>query len=80
MKNEAPKLLFTERSLPFILKAFGKEINEDGLIIEIETKEPVLTPEGEEININEFGGLKKGSDIFLKNDLFSIMNLADGKY
>jgi len=75
-----PKLLFTEKAAPFILEAFGKEINADGLIIETATGEPVLTPEGEEVSFREFGGLKKGSEIFIKDDLYSIMNLAEGKY
>lgn len=75
-----PKLLFTEKSLPLILEAFGKSINSDGLIIETATGEPILTPEGEELKAKEFGGLKKGSEIFLKEDLYSIMNLSEGKY
>jgi hypothetical protein len=74
-----PKLLFNEKSLPLILEAFGKSIK-DGIIIETATGEPVLTPEGEEIEASKFGGLKKGSEIFLKDDLYSIMNLAEGKY
>ncbi|HEX7413831.1 MAG TPA: hypothetical protein VF411_07270 [Bacteroidia bacterium] len=75
-----PKLLFTKRSLPLILEAFGKSINEDGLIIDTKTGEPVFTPENEEIEATEFGGLKKGSEKFIKSDLYSIMNLAEGKY
>ncbi len=78
--NIKPKLLFTEKSLPLILEAFGKSINEDGIIIETATGEPVLTPEGEEIEAKKFGGLKRGSEIFIKDDLFAIMNLTEGKY
>ena len=78
--NNTPKLLFTEGAMPYILEAFGKKINSDGLIIEIATGEPVLTPEGEEVNYREFGGLKKGSEIFIKDDLYSIINLAENKY
>jgi hypothetical protein len=75
-----PKILFTQRALPFILAAFGKSINADGIIIETSTGDPVLTPDGEVIDANELGGLKKGSEIFLKDDLYSIMKLAEGKY
>ncbi len=77
--NNKPKLLFTSKSAPLILKAFDKGIDKNGLIIENSTKEPVLTPDNEEININEFGGLKKGSEIFIKDNLYSIMKLAEGK-
>jgi len=74
------KLLFTEKSLPIILEAFGKRINDDGIIIEAATGEPVITPEGEEIEAKKFGGIKKGSEIFIKDDLYSIINLAEGQY
>lgn len=79
MSATTPKMLFTTDALPFILEAFGKSINEDGLIID-EQGEPVFTPEGENIHFSKFGGLKKGSEIFIKDDLYSIMNLAEGKY
>lgn len=73
-----PKLLFTEKALPLILEAFGKSINAEGLIVD-SNGEPVLTPDGEIIEASKFGGLKKGSEIFIKDDLFSIMNLSEGK-
>lgn len=76
----SPKLLFNDKSIGLILEAFDKEINVDGIIIEKSTQEPVLTPEGDEIHFSKFGGLKKGSEIFLMDDLFSIMNIVEGKY
>lgn len=79
MATNAPKMLFTPRALPLILEAFNQSINENGLIID-ENGEPVLTPYGEEIEATKFCGLKKGSLIFIKDDLYSIMNLAEGKY
>lgn len=78
--SNTPKLLFTERALPLILEAFGKKINSEGLIVESATGQPVLTPEGEELEASKFGGLKKGSEIFIKDDLYSIMNLAENRY
>lgn len=75
-----PKMQFTEKALPFILEAFGKSINDDGLIVETATKETVYTPEGEEIHFSRFAGIKKGSEILIKDDLFSMINLAEGKY
>ena len=79
MQTTTPKMLFTPKALPIILEAFGKSINDDGLIID-GNGEPALTPEGEEIESSQFCGLKKGSLIFIKDDLYSIMNLAEGKY
>jgi hypothetical protein len=78
--SSTAKLCFTKEALPYILEAFGKSIDENGLIIESATGEPVLTPEGEEIAASNFGGIKKGSEIFIKDDLYSIMNLAEGNY
>jgi hypothetical protein len=74
------RLLFTGNALPFILKAFGKSINEEGIIIDAATGEPILTPEGEVLTKDKFGGIKKGSEIFIKKDLLSVIKLAENKY
>jgi hypothetical protein len=78
--SSTPKLLFTEGALPLILEAFGKSIDSDGFIIETASGEHALTPDGEIIEGTKFGGIKKGSEIFIKDDLYSIMNLSEGKY
>jgi len=75
-----PKLLFTEKAIPLILEAYGKSINDDGIIIDTKTGEPVYTKTGELIPISNFGGIKKGSEIFLKDDLGTIINLVEEKY
>jgi hypothetical protein len=80
MKNNAPKMLFNEQALPLILEIFGKTINDDGLIIDMNTGEPILTPEGEFLTKEKFGGIKKGSEIFLKDDLLTVINLAEDRY
>lgn len=80
MSNErAPRILFTESAIPLILEAFGKEVDENGFVVDSETKEPIHTNEDVMLEASRFGGLKKGSEIFMKDDLNSIMNLADGK-
>jgi len=61
-----------------ILDIFDKAVDEEGYIVE--KKNPtqrVLTREGDEITLEKFGGLKKGSEIFIKSDLTSLVNLAD---
>ena len=80
MSEFKSKLIFNKEALPFILRAFGKSIDEQGLIIDANTGDPILTPEGEALTKENFGGIKKGSEIFLKNDLLAVMNLAEGKY
>jgi len=78
--NNDLEIYFTKKSAPIILEAFGKSINGDGYIIDSESKELILTPENEEIHISKFGMLKKGSEIFVKNDLASIINHVEGNY
>jgi hypothetical protein len=81
MKNNHKKrIIFTRSSLPLILKAFGKEANEAGIIVDSQTKEPIHTPEGDEITKDSFGGITKGSVIFLKKDLLTAIKLAEGEY
>ena len=80
MTRSTPKLLFNQKALPLILRAFNKTINADGIIVEESTGEPILTPEGEELTQEKFGGIKKGSEIFIKDDLLSVINIAEGKY
>ena len=78
-RGNTPKLLFTDNSLPLILEAFNKSISSDGLIVDSETGEPILTPDHKEIEASKFGALKKGSQIFLKDDLASIIKLVENK-
>lgn len=61
-----------------ILSFFDKTIDDDGFIVEKEdTTQRVITPDGEEITLEEFAGLRKGSEIFIKSDLPSLINLID---
>lgn len=60
-----------------ILGFFGKEVNEENIIVESSSKEPVIGLDGYEVYEKDFAGIKKGSEIFLKNDLLSMMKLAD---
>lgn len=62
-----------------ILKAFDKTIKEDKIIVEASTGKPVLTINGETITSKEFAGIKKGSEIFIKNDITSLIEFAKNK-
>lgn len=60
-----------------ILGFFDKKINEDGIIVEkLDPSQQVLSTDGQEVKIEEFGGVKKGSEVFIKNDLISLMRLS----
>ena len=79
MKHTKARLTFTPGALPFLLKTFGFSINENGAILNA-AHEAVLTPEGEEVTKENFGGFKKGSIQFLKKDLLTAIKLTEGSY
>lgn len=58
----------------FILSLFNKTVDEEGFIIESDTKNRVLSSDGDEITLNDFGGITNGSEIFLKNNIVSLIN------
>jgi hypothetical protein len=61
-----------------ILHHFGKTVDVDNYIVESENpKQKVVTPDGEEIKLNEFAGIIKGSEIYIKSDLPSLIELLD---
>ncbi len=61
-----------------ILSFFDKSVDDEGLIVEKDNPtQRVITLEGEEISLKEFAGIKRGSEIFIKSDLISLMNLSD---
>lgn len=79
MKQTKARLTFTPGALHFLLKAFGHSMNENGTILN-STGEIALTPEGEELTKNNFGGFKKGSIQLLKKDLLTAIKLTEGSY
>lgn len=61
-----------------ILSCFGKTIDQEGYIVEADNpSERVITPDGEYITLDEFAGIRKGSEIFIKSDLPSLIELMD---
>jgi len=60
-----------------ILDILNKTVDKDGLIVEKDNPEQkVLTFDGQEISQDEFGGVQKGSEVFIKNNLVSLMRLS----
>ena len=70
-------LRFDKESKRDILDLYGKTVDEEGFIVEKENlRQKVLTPKGEEIHIDEWAGIIKGSEAFVKADAFSLLELA----
>ena len=59
-----------------ILDIFDKTIDSEGFVIEKDTQERVLAFDGNELSLKEFGGIKKGSEVFIKNDLPSLIEFT----
>ena len=79
--NNIPQITFDESAIEFILDAFDKSIDSEGFIVEKRNpKQRVLTPEGEEIQSNDLGAIKKGSELYIKKDLSSILKLSKRQY
>ena len=71
-------ITFDASSKQKILSFFGKIIDEDGYLIEEENPDQrVITPDGDDITLDEFAGIRKGSEIYIKSDLPSLIELID---
>jgi len=71
------KLTFDEKAKKDILNLYGKTLDDEDYLVEKENlKQRVLTPKGEEIHFEEWGGIMKGSEVFVKSDAFSLLEIA----
>ena len=77
-KRKRIKVLFDSSVKNQILDIFDKEVDSQGYIKEkSKSAEHILTQSGEEIKRDRFAGIRKGSEIFLKSDLPTYLELAD---
>lgn len=75
--NDKVSITFDDSVKERILGFMDKSVNKDGIIVEKQNPEQkVLTFDGQEILLEEFGGIKKGSEVFIKSDLISLMRLS----
>lgn len=71
------KQVFSKEVKKEILELLDKDVDEKGIIIEKDKPEQkVLTIEGEEISFEKFGGVRKGSEVFIKDNLVSLIKLS----
>ena len=77
------RVTFDSHNRDFILDTFGKT-TANGFVVEKSQpgrkampSEKVLTPRGEDIPIQEFAGVRKGSVIFVKSDIVSLVEAAE---
>jgi hypothetical protein len=76
-KFQGGVITFDESMKEEMLSCFGKTIDAEGYIAEKDTGQRVITPEGDFVPIEEFAGIRKGSEIYIKSDLPSLIKLLD---
>lgn len=74
MKKKISYISFDSSSKEFVLATLGKKVDSEGFIVESDTNIRVLDQGGEPVHVDEFGGVRKGSEIFFKKDLPSVLD------
>ena len=69
---------FDNGSKKFILDAFDKSTDDENYVVEKSNpSQRVLTSGAEEVRLGQFAGLLKGSEIFIKSDIDSLIDASD---
>jgi len=67
----------SENAKRVILALIGKKVDEDGYVVEISSGDRVVTPHNEELTLENFAGVRPGSEVFFTNDLPSLLEQAE---
>jgi len=59
-----------------ILAIFDKDIDKEGYIIEKPSGDRVISPDGDEVKLEDFAGISKGSEVFIKSDITSLIKYS----
>lgn len=70
-------ITFDKSAKSFILSALDKTINNDGYIVDNVTGKRVPSIDGSYITEDEFAGVIKGSEIYVKSDIISLIEATD---
>jgi hypothetical protein len=76
-KKNLSYISFDSTSKEFVLESLGKSLDPEGYIVDTKTKKRVLSQDGEPMHVDDFGGVRKGSEIFFKKDLPSVLNAVE---
>lgn len=74
------RVTFDKRLKREILSAFGKQVASDGYLTDSKSGKHVLASDGEHILFDDFGGIIKGSWIYLKSDILSLIQYVDRRH
>ena len=71
------KITYDKSLTKHVLDAFDKKFDDEGYLVERSNpSQRVLTKDGIEITKNKFGGIKKGSELYISSDIASIISLC----
>jgi hypothetical protein len=77
-KSPKLKILFDASLRDYVLEAFGVRPNVDGLLVESKNPDQhVLTQDGQEVEYKRFGGVRKGSEVFMRDDIVSLIQFCE---
>jgi hypothetical protein len=71
------RITFDESARDFVLNVFGKTTDNGFVVEKSNHDQKVITPRGEEIKVCEFAGVRKGSTVFLKSNIVSLVEAAE---
>ena len=75
MKNV---ITFDKEAKKQILEFFDKTTDQEGYIVEKDNpSQKVLSADGQPLTLQEFAGIRKGSEIYIKSDFNSLIDVAD---
>lgn len=71
-------ITFDKSAKSLILDSFEKKANDAGIVVEKKDPEQtVIAQDGQELTLEQFAGIKKGSEVYIKSDLPSLIKLHD---
>ena len=68
-------VVFDKKDKVKILDIFDKSVDDAGFIVDNKGRR-VETPDGDDIRISDFAGIKKGSELFFKSDFPTLLELV----
>lgn len=70
-------IVFDKGAKETILKSLNKSVDEDGYIIDNSNGKKVPSLDGTYITASEFAGVVKGSELYVKSDIVSLIEATD---
>ena len=79
MKNmDDINITFSKSVRKDILELLGKTVDKSGVIVEKDNlDQKVPSFDSTELTLKEFGGIQKGSEVFISNNLVTLMKLVE---